>query len=83
MFIRVAFTIWLFTVYWVHASRPGVEIVDEEAGHLALGDEVGGLTVALTDQLRRLAGVAALQLAGAHHDGAVWDSVYVFIQYCI
>ena len=43
-----------------HAACAGVEIVDEQAGHLALGDQVRGLTVALTDQLRRLTGVAAL-----------------------
>ena len=53
-----------------HATCAGVQIVDEQAGHLALGDEVGSLTVPLPDELGGLSGVAALQLAGAHHDGA-------------
>uniref|UniRef100_A0A8R7U5A8 Uncharacterized protein n=1 Tax=Triticum urartu TaxID=4572 RepID=A0A8R7U5A8_TRIUA len=52
-----------------HPPRAGVQVVDEEAAHLALLDNVGSLAVPLPDQLGRLAGVAALQLSGAHHDG--------------
>ncbi|OIF80114.1 hypothetical protein A7M47_17960 [Acinetobacter baumannii] len=52
-----------------HATSTGVEIVDEEAAHLALLDDVRSLTVPLPDELGWLSGVAALQLSGAHHDG--------------
>lgn len=54
-----------------HPPCAGVEIVDEEATHLPLLDDVRRLTVPLPYQLRRLPGVPALQLSRAHHDGAV------------
>lgn len=54
-----------------HPTRTSVEIVDEEAAHLTLLDQVCGLTVPLPDQLGWLSGVSALQLSGTHHDWAV------------
>jgi hypothetical protein len=62
-----------------HATGSGVEIVDEEGAHLALPDDVRSLTVPLPDELGWLSGVAALQLSGAHHDGAVGRKAFVII----
>lgn len=55
----------------------GVEIVDEEAAHLSLLDDIRRLTVPLPDQLRRLSGVPAFKFSGTHHDGAAESYVRI------
>jgi hypothetical protein len=68
MFISVAFTIWLFTVYCV--VPPRVQVVDEQHAHLPLVDHVRRLAVPLPDQLRGL--------SGAHHDEAACMQLYYY-----
>ena len=41
-----------------HPTSAGIQIIDEEGAHLALLDDVGGLTVALANELGGLAGIA-------------------------
>ena len=51
------------------AGLTSIQIVDEQAAHLALPDDVGGLAVALADELGWLSGIARLELTSGHDDG--------------
>ncbi len=52
-----------------HATGSGIQVVDEHAAHLALLDDVGGLTVTLTDELGGLTSISGLELTSGHDDG--------------
>eukprot|EP00958_Prasinococcus_capsulatus_P000683 scaffold50_cov420-Prasinococcus_capsulatus_cf.AAC.36 len=51
-----------------HTARARVQIIDEQRAHLALGDDICGLSVALTHELCGLARVARLQFSRRHCD---------------
>lgn len=47
----------------------GIDIVDEEAAHLALLDDISRLAIPLPDQFCGLTGVSTFQFSGAYHNG--------------
>lgn len=53
-----------------HTTRTSIKIVDEQAAHLSLPDNVSSLTVPLPDQLGWFSCVSTFQFSSTHHDWA-------------